>query len=65
MVKRARVWGILKAISGGMGKDFRIIFVHLSIYINSLTAMDAHERPLFDKLLWCIVTRRIFIRSQS
>ncbi len=33
--------------------------------LNSLTAMDAHERPLFIELLWCVVTCRIFIRSKS
>ena len=33
--------------------------------INSLTALDAHERPLFIKLRGTVVSRRVFIRSQS
>ncbi len=32
---------------------------------NSLTAMDAHERPLFIELCGTVVSRRVFIRSQS
>jgi hypothetical protein len=35
------------------------------ILINSLPAMDAHERPLFIELRGTVVSRRIFIRSQS
>ena len=34
-------------------------------FINSLTAIDARERQIFYEHLWCVVTRRIFIRSQS
>ncbi len=30
--------------------------------VNSLPAMVAHERPLFDKLLWRLVTSTIFVR---
>ena len=30
--------------------------------INSLAAMGGHDRPLFDKLLWCLVTSPIFVR---
>jgi hypothetical protein len=30
--------------------------------INSLPAIDAHERQLFDKLLWGLVTSMIFVR---
>jgi hypothetical protein len=33
--------------------------------INSLTAMGAHERPLFIELCGTVVSHRIFIRSQS
>ena len=33
--------------------------------LNSLTAIDAHERQLFNELRSTIVSRRIFIRSQS
>jgi hypothetical protein len=33
--------------------------------VNSLTAIDAHERQLFNELRSTIVSRRIFIRSQS
>jgi len=29
---------------------------------NSLTAIDAHERQFFDKLLWGLVTSTIFVR---
>ena len=32
---------------------------------NSLSAMDAHERPLFIKLCGTVVSRQVFIRSQS
>ena len=32
---------------------------------NSLPAMDAHERPLFIELRGTLVSRQIFIRSQS
>jgi hypothetical protein len=30
--------------------------------LNSLPAIDAHERQLFDKLLWGLVTLLIFVR---
>jgi hypothetical protein len=30
--------------------------------VNSLPAIDAHERQLFDKLLWGLVTSMIFVR---
>ena len=30
--------------------------------VNSLPAMDAHERPLFNELLWGLVTLLIFVR---
>ncbi len=30
--------------------------------LNSLAAMDAHERPLFKKLLWGLVSSTIFVR---
>jgi hypothetical protein len=33
--------------------------------VNSLTAMDAHERPLFIERRGTVVSRRVFIRSQS
>ena len=33
--------------------------------LNSLTAIDTHEHQLYNKLLWCVVTRRIFVCSQS
>ena len=29
--------------------------------LNSLTAIDAHEHQLFDKLLWGLVTSTIFV----
>ena len=34
-------------------------------HFNSLPAMDAHERPLFIELRGTVVSRRVFIRSQS
>jgi hypothetical protein len=33
----------------------------LSLLVNSLPAIDAHERQLFDKLLWGLVTSTIFV----
>ncbi len=33
--------------------------------INSLTAIDGHERQYFNELRGTVVSRRIFIRSQS
>jgi len=32
--------------------------------LNSLTAKDGHDRPLFDKVLWCLVSSPIFVRCQ-
>ena len=37
------------------------VFEHL----NSLTAIDAHDRQRFNELRGTVVSRRIFIRSQS
>jgi len=31
-------------------------------HLNSLPAIGAHERQLFDKLLWGLVTSTIFVR---
>ncbi len=36
----------------------------ISYAINSLTAKGGHDRPLFDKLLWWLVTSAIFVRYQ-
>ena len=37
-----------------------IFYLSLKVLlINSLTPMGAHERPLFDKLLWWLVTLTI------
>jgi hypothetical protein len=33
--------------------------------LNSLPAIDAHERQLLNELRGTVVSRRIFIRSQS
>jgi hypothetical protein len=33
--------------------------------INSLTAIDGHDRQYFNELCSTVVSRRIFIRSQS
>jgi hypothetical protein len=35
------------------------------IIVNSLTAMGAHERPLFIELRGTVVSCQIFIHSQS
>ena len=36
---------------------------HLQVgKLNSLPAMGAHERPLFEKLLWGLVSSTIFVR---
>ena len=32
------------------------------VCLNSLPAMGAHERPLFEKLLWGLVSSMIFVR---
>jgi hypothetical protein len=37
-------------------------FFRTQIVVNSLPAFDAHERQLFDKLLWGLVTSTIFVR---
>jgi hypothetical protein len=34
----------------------------VGFYFNRLPAIDAHERQLFDKLLWGLVTSMIFVR---
>jgi hypothetical protein len=49
------------------GNEFKLNFQYLcdSYGINSLTAMDAHERPLFIELRGTVVSCRVFIRSQS
>ena len=39
--------------------------VQRSFVINSLTAIGAHERQLFNELSGTVVSRQIFIRSQS
>jgi hypothetical protein len=36
--------------------------LNYSININSLPAIDAHERQLLDKLLWGLVISTIFVR---
>jgi hypothetical protein len=41
------------------------ILLNLPVFLNSLTAMDAHERPLFIELCGTVVSRPVFIRSQS
>ncbi len=35
------------------------------VAVKLLTAMGAHERPLFNGLRGTVVSRRVFIRSQS
>ena len=36
-----------------------------SSYVNSLTPMDGRDRPLNNGLRGTVVSRRVFIRSQS
>ena len=43
-------------------KASHFLWCSRSLVINSLTAIDAHERQLFDKLLWGLVTSTIFVR---
>jgi hypothetical protein len=57
----ARQYPPAKWISGADGKMERVNLSEL----NSLTAMDAHERPLFIELRGTVVSRRIFFHSQS
>ena len=38
---------------------------HSHIPVNNLPAIDAHERQRFNELRGTVVSRRIFIRSQS
>jgi hypothetical protein len=35
---------------------------HERIAVNSLPAIGAHERQVFDKLLWGLVTSTMFVR---
>ena len=34
------------------------------LHLNSVTAKDGHDRPLLDKLLWCLVSSPIFVCCQ-
>jgi hypothetical protein len=43
----------------GVGKLLAIL---ISVALNSLPAMDAHERPLFNELLRGLVILLIFVR---
>ena len=47
--------GIVNNIGGNDSNDV----------VNSLTAIDGHDRQYFNKLRSTVVSRRIFIRSQS
>jgi hypothetical protein len=40
-------------------------FQDLQVVVNSLTAIDGHDRQYFNKIRSTVVSRRIFIRSQS
>jgi hypothetical protein len=37
----------------------------MDLAVNSLTAIDGHDRQYFNELRSTVVSRRIFIRSQS
>ena len=41
------------------------IEVQIRIFLNSLTAIDGHDRQYFNELRSTVVSRRNFIRSQS
>jgi len=43
----------------------RFVVLPFFLRINSLTAIDAHERQRFNELRGTVVSRRFFIRSQS
>jgi hypothetical protein len=43
----------------GLGREWR------DYLLNSLTAIDGHDRQYFNKLRSTVVSRQIFIRSQS
>ncbi len=45
----------------------QIIFCqrNFSIFLNSLTAIDSHDRQYFNELRSTVVSHQIFIRSQS
>jgi hypothetical protein len=43
-----------------VGQNANTFNLHLAV--NSLPAMGAHERPLFEKLLWGLVSSTIFVR---
>ena len=43
----------------------KIRILTVFFWINSLPAIDAHERQRFNKLRGTVVSRRVFIRSQS
>ena len=32
------------------------------VFVNRMAAMGAHERPLFEKLLWGLLSSTIFVR---
>jgi hypothetical protein len=53
----------LPAIFNGSQKNIHPCQQAAIIYklVNSLTAIDAHERQFFDKLLWGLVTSTIFV----
>jgi hypothetical protein len=42
-----------------------VLSPHLGAALNSLPAIDAHERQRFNELCGTVVSCRIFIRSQS
>ena len=49
-------YGLLK-----IKPSYTIVFQYV---FNSLTAKGGHDRPLFDKLLWCLVISPIFVCCQ-
>ena len=57
----------LPAIFNGSQKNIHPCQQAAIIYklVNSLTAIDAHERQRFNELRGTVVSRRIFICSQS
>ena len=58
-------WRIHQLMDCSQSALLDLILLHNPSVLNSLTAMWRQDATFFNELLWCIVTRRIFIRSQS
>ena len=54
--------GVSKWAHGSESNKTSKLAIHVQKMFNSLTAIGACERQLFDKLLWRLVTSPIFVR---